>query len=426
MTQVFYASRFFGAMTLAAGIDAGVFGPASRERVLIVTNNDAIPEIALPLDQTPGYDALRDRFSRVHVWNDVIAPLHPADWKPRAIETPLLSRMFHRSLGLRDIDELVLESIVVPPARVIAGLFKDYPITVYSDGLMAHSPTRDVLPREIAGRLERLLHLDLVPGLDPLLLTEHGVPSQPLPPGPFADVVGRVAVACGPQPEGEAIILGQYLAALGILTADDEFRLHADMVRAVVARGHRTIVFKPHPASGPRQGRELAAYAAGLGASLVTAPGDVPAEVLFATRRAELVVSCFSTGLMTARRFFGLPVATVGTQLVLERLAPYENSNRVPVTVVDATVPRLEPDGSLTDPIVSDVKGLVDAVAYCMQSVAHPELRDAADAYVRAHGPVRYFKKKRLEVLGLIEKPAPPPPPPPKTGLARLKQIVKG
>ncbi len=39
---------------------------------------------------------------------------------------------------------------------------------------------------------------------------------------------------------------------------------------------------------------------------------------------------------------------------------------------------------------------------------------------------MRYFKKKRLEVLGLIEKPAPPPPPPPKSGLARLKQIVKG
>ncbi len=54
MTQVFYASRFFGAMTLAAGIDAGVFGPPDRERVLIVTNNDAIPEIALPLDETPG------------------------------------------------------------------------------------------------------------------------------------------------------------------------------------------------------------------------------------------------------------------------------------------------------------------------------------------------------------------------------------
>ncbi|WP_066361532.1 polysialyltransferase family glycosyltransferase [Herbidospora mongoliensis] len=426
MTQVFYASRFFGAMTLAAGIDAGVFGPASRERVLIVSGNDPIPEIALPLHETPGYAALRERFSRVLVWNDVIAPLHPADWKPRAIETPLLSRMFHETLGLPHIEELILESIVVPPARVLAGLFKDYPITVYSDGLMAHSPTRDPLPREIIGRVERLLHLDLVPGVDPLLLTEYDVPSQPLPPGTFADVVGRVAVACGPQPEGEAVILGQYLSALGILTPDDEFRLHADMVKAVVARGHRTIVFKPHPACGKHQGRELTRLATGLGATLVTAPEDVPAEVLFATRRVSLVVSCFSTGLMTARRFFGLPVATVGTQLLLERLAPYENSNRVPVTIVDATVPRLEADGSLTDPIVSDVKGLVDAVAYCMQSAAHPELRDAAQAYVKAHGPVRYFKKKRLEVLGLIEKPASPPPPPPKTGLARLKQIVKG
>ncbi|NAS20717.1 hypothetical protein GT755_03350 [Herbidospora sp. NEAU-GS84] len=427
MTQVFHASRFFGAMSLAAAVDAGAFGPpGAAERVLIVTNNAAVPEAALGLDEAPGFGALRDRFDRIVSWNEIIAPLHPSDWKPRSIETPMLGRLLQKAMGLEHIEEMVLESVIVPPARALPGLFKDAMLTIYSDGLMAHSPTRDVLPGEISQRITRLLHLDLVPGLTPLLLREYGVPARALPSEAFTDVVGRVAAAAGPMPEGEAIVLGQYLSSLGILTPDEEFKLHADMVRGVVARGHRSIVFKPHPAAGRRQGRELAQIAAGLNASLTVAPDEVPAEVLFATRRARLVVSCFSTALMTARRFFGLPVATVGSDLLLERLTPYENSNRVPVTIVDASVPRLDADGTLTEPAVADLAGLVDAVAYCMQSAAHPALRPAAEAYVKANGPMRYFKKKRLEALGIIEKPAPPPAQPPKSGLARLKQIVKG
>jgi hypothetical protein len=39
MTRVFYASTLFGAMTLAAGIDAGLFGERSERRLLIVSSN---------------------------------------------------------------------------------------------------------------------------------------------------------------------------------------------------------------------------------------------------------------------------------------------------------------------------------------------------------------------------------------------------
>ena len=59
--------------------------------------------------------------------------------------------------------------------------------------------------------------------------------------------------------------------------------------------------------------------------------------------------SCFSTALFTARQLFDLPVASAGTELVLERLAPYQNSNRIPATLVDATVPQLRADGTLVD-----------------------------------------------------------------------------
>ncbi|MFI7029876.1 polysialyltransferase family glycosyltransferase [Microbispora rosea] len=416
-STLFYASTLFGAMTLAAAIDEGRFRDGGR--VLLVSNNTAIPEVTPALDEAPGFAALRDRFDRVLSWNEIIAPLHPSDWKPRSIETPMLGRLLRDLIG--DPDELVLESIAVSPSRTLAGLVKDCPITVYSDGLMSYGPTRDPLPQEIAGRITRLLHLDLVPGLAPLLLAEHGVPAEALTDASFASVAGRVAEAAEAAPRAEAVVLGQYLSALGLITDAEEAALHERMLRGVAARGHRTVLFKPHPAAGRRHARELRQVAAELGVDLLVAPETTPAEACFATHRPELVAGCFSTALVTARRLFGLPVATTGTDLVLERLTPYENSNRIPATIVDATLPRLEAGGTVTEPPAADLTALVAAVGYCMQSTAHPGLRDTAAAYVSAHGPARYFKKRRLESLGLIDPPPPPAPPaPPASRLRRL------
>ncbi|WP_405085468.1 polysialyltransferase family glycosyltransferase [Microbispora sp. NBC_01389] len=413
---LFYASTLFGAMTLAAAIDEGRFGGGPR--VLLVSNNAAIPEVTPALDEAPGFAALRGTFDRVLSWNEVIAPLHPSDWKPRVIETPMLGRLLRDLLG--EPGELVLESIAVPPSRTLAGLVKDCPITVYSDGLMSYGPTRDPLPQEIAGRIGWLLHLDLVPGLAPMLLAEYGVPAEALTHASFTKVVGRITEAAEAAPRAEAVILGQYLSSLGLLTAAEEAGLHERMLRGLAARGHRTVLFKPHPAAGRRHARELRPVAAELGVELLVASETTPAEACFAAHRPDLVAGCFSTALVTARRLFGLPVAAAGTDLVLERLTPYENGNRIPATIADATLPRLEADGTLTEPPALDLPALVGAVGYCMQSAAHPGLRDAAAAYVRDHGPARYFKKRRLEALGLIE----PPPPPPAQPASRLRRLL--
>ncbi|MER5643022.1 alpha-2,8-polysialyltransferase family protein [Streptosporangium sp. NPDC002524] len=403
MTQLFYASTLFGAMTLAAAIDDGRFGPREGRRILLVSNNAAIPEITPSLDETPGFAALRPRFDEIHSWNEIVAPLHPSDWKARVIEVPMLSRLVgsYLSLGAGPA-ELILESIAVPPARTLGGLVKDCPISVYSDGLMSYGPTRDPLPLEISGRITRLLHLDLVPGLTPLLLSEYGVPAETVPDRAFLDVIGKVGGETGDAPSGRAMILGQYLSALDLVTPEEEAGLHADMLRGLAARGFREVLFKPHPAAGREHARRLRETAAELGVGLDVVAETVPAESCFAELRPELVVGCFSTALITASRYFGLPVATVGGELVLERLTPYENSNRIPATVTDALLPRLSPDGSLEEPPPVDLPALVGAVGYCMQSEVHPGLRESAAAYLEEHGPARYFKRQRLGALDLI------------------------
>ncbi|MET9066318.1 polysialyltransferase family glycosyltransferase [Streptosporangium sandarakinum] len=412
MTRLFYASTLFGAMTLAAAIDDGRFGPRDDRRILLVSNNAAVPEVTPSLDEAPGFAPLRPRFDEVHSWNEIVAPMHPSDWKARVIEAPMLSRLLATRFSLGDdLRELVLESVAVPPARTVAMLVRDCPITVYSDGLMSYGPTRDPLPLEVSGRITRLLHLDLVPGLAPLLLSEYGVPADALPDRAFLDVVESVTSAVDPAagaldvsgaPESRAMILGQYLSALGIVTADEEAGLHADMLRGVAARGFGTVLFKPHPAAGRRHALRLRETAAELGVRLEVATESVPAESYFAALRPGLVVGCFSTALVTARNHYGLPVATMGGELVLERLSPYENSNRIPATITDALLPRLAADGSVSEPPPVDLPALVRAVGYCMRAAAHPGLREAASAHLDAHGPDRYFKRQRLSALELL------------------------
>ena len=403
MSQVFYASTLFGAVTLAAALDAGAFGPHDGERLLIVSSNGAMPELATPLHETVVFAPLAGRFDRIVYWNDVVAPLHPSDWSPRAMETPVLSRLVPRALGLTGpVDELVLESVAVAPSRTIAELIRDCPITVYSDGLMSYGPTRTALPVETGGRITRLLHLDLVPGLDPLLLREFGVRAEAIPHEAFRTVLDELPALPPAARTGGALILGQYLADLGIVTDAEEIALYTDMLRAVVAHGHERVLFKPHPAAAGAHARALQAAADRLDVEFEVVAGGAPAEQVFAAVRPDLVVGAFSTALVTAGRFYGVRAASFGAGLVLEGLRPYQNSNRIPATVVDAALPRLQPDGHLAPPPEIDLQQLVDAVGYCMQAAHQADLRPAAADWLARHGSGRYFRRRRLEAIGLI------------------------
>jgi Alpha-2,8-polysialyltransferase (POLYST) len=418
MTQVFYCSTFFGAMTLSAAIDAGCFAGRDDRRLLIVSTNAAVPEVTVRVDSTPGFETLRDRFDDVVYWNDLIAPLHPSDWVPGPAELPMLSRMVTARLGLTEVSELVVESIAVAPARTIARLLRDCPITVFSDGLMSYGPTRDALPTEISGRVSRLLYLDLVPLVEPLLLREHDVKIEAVPRGAFTRVLAGLPDPPGADAaRGCPVIIGQYLSALGIGTRDDEAVRHADMLRAVAAQGYGHVVFKPHPAAGTGHARRLRAVADEMRIGLTVVEDSVPAEAWLRLARPALVVSCFSTALLTASRYFDLPVATVGCASVLEQIAPYQNSNRIPATIVDAVVPELDVDGTLTVPFPVDLPELLRAVGFCMQPTRNPDLRASAAGYLREYGSTRYFKRRRLEATGLV--------PAPRSHRARLTAVTQ-
>ncbi|MFF8014328.1 polysialyltransferase family glycosyltransferase [Streptomyces sp. NPDC007929] len=406
-TQIFCASTLYGVATLAAAIDSGLFEEPDR-RVLLVFNNAATPETTPALDAMPGFAPLREHFDEVLSWNEAIRPFHPGAWAPRADDVPLFERHLRLLWNLGDDRvSLVLESLQVAPALTVAQLFTDAPVDVYADGLMSYGPTRNKLDPLVGTRVRRLLHLDLVPGLTPMLLTEFGVPAHLVPTPAFRKVLGEVTGTVPELPDvpgDSALLLGQYLSALDILSPEEEEDLHVRMMRGAVDRGHRTVVFKPHPTAPARYGRALETEAERLGVDLTVLDTPVLAEVLFDRARPALVVGCFSTALFTASAFYGLPVARIGTELLLERLTPYQNSNRVPVTLADALLPGLE-SGEDGDVLPGELlSGLLTALGFTMQPRIHPDLRPRAERFLARHlGPRtrRYFKKRRLTALGL-------------------------
>ncbi|WP_405863013.1 alpha-2,8-polysialyltransferase family protein [Streptomyces sp. NBC_01515] len=410
-TQIFLASTLYGTATLAAALDSECFRPADR-RILLVCNNAATPETTPGLDEAPGFDRLRERFDDVLSWNETISPFHPGGWAPRLDDVPMWERHLRLLWNLGDDDvELVVESIQVNPALGVSQIFTGAPVTVYADGLMSYGPTRNKIDPLVGTRVDRLLHLDLVPGLVPLLLTEFGVEPEIVPTDAFVKVLSELGDTAGELPalpDEPALLLGQYLSALDILTAEEEEDLHVRMLRGVVQLGHTRVVFKPHPSAPARWSRALEEEAGKLGADLTVLDTPVLAEVLYQRLRPVLVVGCFSTALLTASALYGLPVARVGTATLLDRLTPYENSNRVPVTVVDALLPELSDRAAVAEQrpgmAVATLNELVQAVGYAMQPKIYPNLRPAAEAYLTrrldSHS-WRYFKRKRLTSLAL-------------------------
>ncbi|MFJ5529715.1 alpha-2,8-polysialyltransferase family protein [Streptomyces sp. NPDC093261] len=409
-TQIFLASTLYGTATLAAALDSDCFAPADR-RILLVCNNAATPETTPALDEMPGFELLRGRFDDVISWNETISPFHPGGWAPRLDDVPLWERYLRLLWNLGDdAIELAVESIQVNPSLGFCQIFTGAPVTVYADGLMSYGPTRNKIDPLVGTRVDRLLHLDLVPGLKPMLLTEFGVEPEIVPTDAFAKVLTELESTADTLPslDTPALLLGQYLSALGILTAEEEEDLHVRMLKGAVVLGHTRVVFKPHPTAPARWSRILEKEAEKLGADLTVLETPVLAEVLYQRMRPSLVVGCFSTALLTASALYGLPVARIGTETLLERLTPYENSNRVPVTIVDALLPELTNRTAVTKQrqgmTVESLNALVRAVGFAMQPKIYPGLRAEAEKYLTRHlGPHtwRYFKRRRLTSLAL-------------------------
>lgn len=388
-------------MNLAAAIDDGIFdtGAGTQHRVLLASTNSQIPESTVPLQNMAGFAAIARRFDHVVDWNAILAPFTPQSFKGFG-EPVVTAKWLQSHLGLDDQPvELILESIQVHPARGLADLFTTAPITIYSDGLMSYGPTRSKLPLSLGLRISRVVYLDLLPGVQPRLLHEFDVETLAIRNETFSSVLTETA-ELAPEASATALmlqnrsatalVLGQYLGALGILSTNEEIDIYTSIAASAAAGGHEVIAFKPHPTAPPLSGA-ITERARRLGVEVVEVPGPISVEHMLHSWRPDLVAGCFSTGLLIAQRFFGLNIASGGTEIVLERLKPFENSNRVPLTVIDAVVPTIDTDvkGTLAEARIDlaaapdAVQGVIDVTAFLMQPALHKDFKSSVAQHIR-------------------------------------------
>ncbi|WP_217181157.1 alpha-2,8-polysialyltransferase family protein [Streptomyces sp. AC495_CC817] len=405
MTQIFALHSAYGLATAAAAIDGGLLD-RDDDRVLVPFTSSRVPETSRGILADPALRSLRGRFDRVEDLDALLGAAHPSSWKPRDADLPVIARLLVRAWGLDEHRiELFVQSPQVAPARTLMSLFPGAPITIIGDGLMTYSPMRVKLAHPVAARIVRVVHADAVPGVAPLVGSPHAA-VVPVPPALFASALAETAAAEEPLDSGPptVLVLGQYLAALGLVSAEEEVAMQVEMIDRAAERSPQRIVFKPHPSAPPRFSDALRARSALHGVEFVEYWGSLPAELLAERLDVLAVVAGFSTALPTVRALQGRDIASAGTETVLARLTPFENSNRIPVTIVDALT---RPDPRWTDPAA--LQELIDAVGYAMQPEIAAHLRPRAVALLAgmdAAERARYFTPERLRALRLPGAPA--------------------
>ena len=436
MTQIIEISTQYQLANISALVRAGHLGRPNERRILVVANNSFAPELTPAADAMPGSAGLLADFDAVVDWNATIWPNHPKAFGISGERAPIMERALSREWDIDDNEqlELIVESLPSHPAGALTQIFATADISVHSDGLMSYGPIRNPLTLPQWQRLKSIYYTDLLPGITPRQLAEHNPDRVVLPADDLAGVIDEMAAEVADELasahldapiEGSALVLGQYLAQLDLITAEEELDLHLQMLDVVKAAGLTTVIFKPHPTSARTTTGPLRRRCEELGLDFVLADVPLLAEIVVSATRPELVVSCFSTGLATAKGLYGCETAAVGTTKLLAALAPYQNSNRIPLTIVDALhsgryslpgdlaeagPPSRESSGSgaagadAQVGATKDLNPLIDAVTYCMQSDSASYLRKNAIEFLAGAvgGPdMKYFKRKRLTKLDL-------------------------
>lgn len=404
---VVLVSTFNQVLYVLAGMRSRAIVRDDYERIVLVMSSHATE--AEVFDVFPDEEARRltlAHFDSILSFNDFVAPLHPTQWTPREIDAIMWQRALRVFLGLGgEPVDLVVESIQVNPARALLSIFWDSTFTVIADGVMVYGPTRNMVPVEWKERLTAVVYPELIQGISPQLLDELEAVRIPIPAEPLRDIFSSFEEAAsksvaGVASEGgtsAALVVGQYLSDLGLISIRAELELYKQMVRKASEAGSGTVYFKPHPNHSDNMSDKLMEAAKDLGLSLVVIDSRYPAELLASSLNVGLVVGCFSTALFSSRELLKVHSMSVGTERVLSKLSPYENSNRVPLLLSQFLL-----DSGVKAPTNESLESAVESVAYTMQPKLLQHKRARVVAILAAAPEIRALVgQRRLTQLGL-------------------------
>ncbi|MVA75968.1 hypothetical protein GC722_08020 [Auraticoccus sp. F435] len=343
---------------VTAALRAGLLGHPER-LVLVTTSQSGVPEAGDELRRTLGWDRLNTDVDVVLDHDELVAPHHPLGWTPTTpAELARWRELLLQRAGLGGGPvRLLLRDLHLAPARTLAAALPEAAVDVYAEDLSAWAATPTVLEPSVAGRVGRLLHVDLWPGLIPRLLAETGCRPVALDPAQLRALAGEVAPPSEPGRGRVAVLVEEDLAGLG-LDEEEVAALVARQLAAAHAAGADRVRAVRDPL--PALGSDSEALAE---AGLVELDEDaVPLAAVLAADPV-VVVGCRSTLLLTA----GVPAVAVQPEGVLERLRPWAHPSRLPLVL---TALRCGPDAPAAG--LAEVQQLVDALAHTTQPALHP------------------------------------------------------
>lgn len=301
--------------------------------------------------------------------------------------------------------ELVVGTSALRLGRELTRRWTDARVVLLAGGAAVYGPTPRVLSGRLARRIDRVLHVDLVPDLHPLLLAERRVAVHAVPLEHVRTVTAGLS-GPPPVPDPTTLVLGRTAAWTGALDLDQQTSLLVAMVSRCAEAGHSRIVLLLDDEPGARARKHLARAAAATRAELDLVVDPGPLAAWFALDGVRLVVGCADDELLVARHAYGHRVAQLDTEVVLKRFDPFPDVRRTGATLVEATVPDLRswtahPDGETPDP--RDLAGLVGAVAYAMEPELLADRRPAVLDWLEAHPKTRrrFVRRRRLSELRL-------------------------
>ncbi|SDE22693.1 hypothetical protein [Auraticoccus monumenti] len=353
-------------LVVAAALRSGTVA-ASERVVLLTTSRAGVPEAARDLRSTPGWELLTAQVDQVLDYDALVTPFHPLAWTPvTEDEVAGWRTRLAEQLGVGDAPvRLLLHDLHLSPARSLAVAFPDAPIEVYVDDLAAWAPTPVVLEDEVAARLQRLVHLDLWPGVAPRLLAETDRTTTALDPREL-----RSLAAALPAPESDggpttrfAVVVEEDLHGFG-LDEDEAAKLARRQVALARAHGADRVVVVHDPVPVLGSDSDLLAEA---GAEELD--GAALALVTVLALRPVVVIGCSSALLSLA----GRPAVAVQPEDVLRRLRPWGHPARVPLVLTALRYGRYADN----DPAQARAtQQLVDALSHAVQPVLHASLAD--------------------------------------------------
>lgn len=301
---------------------------------LIISDNTKSPEVNQSLINTINkYDILTKNFKEIVYLNDIIYPLHPSQLNLREENINSIQRI-KKMIGCEYFKTLLLESIQVSPSKYIAEIYFESDICIYSDGVMVYAPTRFDLENSILNRISKVFFIELVHNIKPLLLIEANPVYISISSKKIKEYFAKLYNIISSDKK-KIIVVGQYLADLDLISADDEGELYSKILEKEISiyGNNYDFVFRPHPSSQISYKYKIKQLADKNNVNIYIDEDTLPLECRYSNINTYKVSGIFSTSLFMMKKIYNINIQSYYNDILYQKITNISNSNIIPIVL---------------------------------------------------------------------------------------------